>query len=42
MPSFNFISNVNAIIKNSAKPVLIDVDIKTWNIKIEDIEKNYK
>ncbi len=39
VPSFTIISNVNAIIKNSAKPVLIDVDIKTWNIKIEDIEK---
>ncbi|MDC1112485.1 DegT/DnrJ/EryC1/StrS aminotransferase family protein [Candidatus Pelagibacter sp.] len=39
LPSFTIISNANAIIKNSLKPVLIDVDIKTWNIIIDDIEK---
>ena len=39
MPSFTIISNANAIIKNSLKPVLIDVDIYTWNIIINDIEK---
>ncbi len=39
MPSFTIISNANAIIKNSLKPVLIDSDINTWNIKIDDIEK---
>mgnify|MGYP005996055509 FL=1 len=39
MPAFTIISNAIAIIKNEAKPVLIDTDIKTWNIKIEDIEK---
>ncbi len=39
MPSFTIISNANALIKNSLKPILIDVDIKTWNIKIDDIEK---
>ena len=43
MPSFTIISNAMAIVKSSAKPVLVDVDINTWNIKIEDIEKkNYK
>ena len=42
MPAFTIISNAIAIIKNGAKPVLVDSDIKTWNIKIEDIEKNYK
>ncbi len=39
LPAFTIISNVNAIIKTGAKPVVVDVDIKTWNIKIEDIEK---
>ena len=39
MPAFTIISNAIAIIKNQAKPVLVDSDIKTWNIKIEDIEK---
>ncbi len=39
MPAFTIISNAIAIIKNGAKPVLVDSDIKTWNIKIEDIEK---
>ncbi len=38
MPTFTIISNAIAAIKNSAKPVLVDTDIKTWNIKIEDIE----
>ena len=39
MPSFTIISNAMAIIKCSAKPILVDVDLNTWNIKIEDIEK---
>ena len=39
MPAFTIISNAIAIIKNEAKPVLVDTDIKTWNIKIDDIEK---
>jgi perosamine synthetase len=39
MPSFTIISNAMAIIKSSAKPILVDVDINTWNIKIEDVEK---
>ena len=42
MPAFTIISNAIAIIKNGAKPVLVDSDIETWNIKIEDIEKNNK
>ena len=39
MPAFTIISNAMAIVKSSAKPILVDVDIDTWNIKIEDIEK---
>ena len=39
MPSFTIISNAIAIIKSTAKPILVDVNLDTWNIKIEDIEK---
>ena len=39
MPTFTIISNAMAIVKSSARPVLVDVDLNTWNIKIEDIEK---
>ena len=39
MPSFTIISNAMAIVKSSAKPILVDVNLNTWNIKIEDIEK---
>ena len=39
MPSFTIISNAMAIVKAGAKPILIDVDLNTWNIKIENIEK---
>jgi len=39
MPSFTIISNAMAIVNSSAKPVLVDVNLNTWNIKIEDIEK---
>jgi perosamine synthetase len=39
IPNFTIISNAIAVIKQNAKPVLVDCDIKTWNIKIEDIEK---
>ena len=39
MPSFTIISNAVAIIKNFARPKLVDTDPQTWNIKISDIEK---
>ena len=39
MPSFTIISNAMAIVKSSAKPILVDVNLSTWNIKLEDIEK---
>ena len=38
-PTFSIISNTNAIIKNNLKPILIDSDISTWNINIDDLEK---
>ena len=39
IPNFTIISNALAVVRQQAKPVLIDCDIKNWNIKIEDIEK---
>ena len=39
VPNFTIISNVLAVIKQQAKPVLIDCNLDNWNIKIEDIEK---
>ena len=39
IPNFTIISNALAIIKQNAKPVLVDCDLKTWNMKIDDIEK---
>lgn len=39
MPAFTIISNAIAIIKNGAKPILIDSDLETWNLDISKIEK---
>ena len=39
IPNFTIISNALAVIKQNAKPVLIDCDLNTWNIKAENIEK---
>ena len=39
IPNFTIISNALAVIKQNAKPVLVDCDLENWNIKIEDIEK---
>jgi len=40
IPDFTIISNAVAVVRQQAKPVLIDCNLKDWNIKIEDIEKN--
>ena len=40
IPNFTIISNAIAVIKQNANPILIDCDLETWNMKIEDIEKN--
>ena len=40
IPNFTIISNALAVIRQRAKPVLIDCNLKDWNINIEDIEKN--
>jgi perosamine synthetase len=39
VPALTFIATVNPIIYVGAKPVFVDVDIKTWNINPEAIEK---
>ena len=39
IPSFSIISTANAVIKNNLKPVLIDCDLDTWNINIEETIK---
>ena len=39
IPNFTIISNAISVIKQNAKPVLIDCDINTWNINADDIEK---
>jgi len=39
IPNFTIISNALAVIKQNAKPVLVDCDLQNWNMKISDIEK---
>ena len=40
IPNFTIISNALAVIRQKAKPILIDCNLQDWNIKIEDIEKS--
>ena len=39
IPNFTIVSNALAVIKQNAKPVLVDCDLKTWNMNLDDIEK---
>ncbi len=39
MPSFTIISCVMQIVRNGAKPVLIDADPRTWNMDVQAIEQ---
>ncbi|MCB9096162.1 MAG: DegT/DnrJ/EryC1/StrS family aminotransferase [Arcobacter sp.] len=39
MPSFTIISCAQSLVKNGIKPILVDSDFKTFNIKVEDVEK---
>ncbi len=39
IPTFTIISTALSVIKLGLKPVLVDADIKTWNMKSEDIIK---
>ena len=38
VPTFTIISCVHQIVRCGAKPVLVDSDRRTWNMKVEDIE----
>jgi len=40
VPSLTFIATVNPVVYVGAKPVFVDVDLDTWNISSEEIEKN--
>ena len=39
IPNFTIISNALAVIKQHAKPVLLDCNLENWNINIDDIER---
>ncbi|MDD4956005.1 MAG: aminotransferase class V-fold PLP-dependent enzyme, partial [Candidatus Omnitrophica bacterium] len=39
VPALTFIATVNPVIYTQAKPVFADVDIDTWNISPEELEK---
>jgi len=39
MPTFTIISCAQSLVKNGIKPVLIDSDLKTFNMVVEDIER---
>tara|TARA_E500000331_G_scaffold330712_1_gene352492 strand:+ start:488 stop:973 length:486 start_codon:yes stop_codon:yes gene_type:complete len=39
MPNFTIISNALAVIRQNAKPILVDCNLENWNMKISDIEK---
>ena len=39
IPNFTIISNALAVLRQQAKPVLIDCNLENWNINIDDIEK---
>lgn len=39
VPALTFIATVNPVIYVGAKPIFVDVDIKTWNIDPHEIEK---
>ncbi|SHE33475.1 DegT/DnrJ/EryC1/StrS family aminotransferase [Schwartzia succinivorans] len=40
MPTFTIISCAAPLVRVGAKPVLVDSDPYTWNMKVEDIESN--
>lgn len=40
VPNLTFVATVNPIIYVGAEPVFVDIDNRTWNISVLDIEKN--
>jgi len=39
VPTFTIISSVICLIKNGLKPILVDTDLKNWNMKTENVLK---
>ena len=39
IPSFSIISTALAVIKNNLKPILVDVDLNTWNMSVDETLK---
>ena len=39
IPAFSIISTTNAVIKNNLKPVLVDCDLDTWNMNVNETIK---
>jgi perosamine synthetase len=39
LPSFTIISCILPLIRCGLKPILVDSDLSTWNMKVDDIEK---
>lgn len=40
MPTFSIISILLEVLRIGAKPIFIDSDLYTWNMRVEEIEKN--
>jgi perosamine synthetase len=38
LPSFTIISCLSAVVRSGAKPVFCDVDKKSWNMRLEDVQ----
>ena len=41
VPSFTIISCLSAILRTGATPVFCDVDTNSWNMDIDEVEKNF-
>ena len=41
VPDFTFPATANVVIQQRARPVLVDVDPKTYNLSIDDLRKKY-
>ena len=39
MPTFTIISCVNQLLRIGAKPIFVDSDPTTWNMKVEDVKR---
>ncbi|HTD20231.1 MAG TPA: DegT/DnrJ/EryC1/StrS family aminotransferase [Ktedonobacteraceae bacterium] len=41
VPDFTFPATANVVIQQGAKPVLVDVSVRTFNMDIEDLQRKY-